>query len=363
MAEDINSKEIQKLTEQMQTLQIEFEEMSNKYLVSIKEIQFKEMENKDIRQQLKNIKQENNELKEANIDLMRNQNEFENERNNIFKPLSLQLDKSYSSVSRLQTTLNQKIKIIKELKMENTQIRESNAMYMQKFEVFDDKLNQKEIKMNKLNKEIHELKCENDVLSQKLLECKSDFLFVRKQQVVDEEKVPIELLEIKESEINVIVTDLYEDGCSDNEQFITSRSSSTGPADSEYFDGVQPLILNKSANTLHIPQKSIDGRKTSICLSLNDLASIMEKNKKMNSFRSALINICDEEQNDFNDDNLMISNSENRLLVETHLEIQNGLKLKIKKKQKRINALKEQNDALRMTLSKKSCNLMPWCRA
>merc|ERR1712228_268246 len=194
--------------------------------------------------------------------------------------------------------------------------------------------------------------------------CKSDFLFVRKQQVEDEEKVQIPLFERTESDIKVIVTDLYEDGASENDQLNgSSRSASTGPTDSAYFDGVEPLILNQSANTLHIPQKSIDGRKQSICLSLNDLASIMEKNKKMNSFRSALINIYDDEQgvNEFDDDNVM--KSESRLLVETHLEIQNGLKAKLKKKQKRINALKEQNDALRMTLSKKSCNLMPWCRA
>ena len=61
--------------------------------------------------------------------------------------------------------------------------------------------------------------------------------------------------------------------------------------------------------------------------------------------------------------------NENKILVETHIEIQKTLKSQLAKRDKeitekkaRINNLREQKRTLEMKIAKKSCNLVPWCK-
>ena len=164
----------------------------------------------------------------------------------------------------------------------------------------------------------------------------------------------------------------------------------------------------------------ISGRKTSITLRLNDLASIISNAKDSNRNLGKLESI-DSERGVFNDvrDQLLKVQSErdlvdneeyvddqdgvlmdiedrkddetkekeieivmktkneeieklkneNKVLVETHLEIQKTLKSQLEKRDKeitekkaRISNLREQKRTLEMRIAKKSCNLVPWCK-
>merc|ERR1712130_97540 len=110
----------------------------------------------------------------------------------------------------------------------------------------------------------------------------------------------------------------HQSGYSDMSPSIRSQST-TGPTDTAYFDGMQPLILERGG----------DDRKTSVILSLDDLSSIMnnDKNKKINSFRSALerMNETKSEENAMNE-RIEQMKEDMHLLIETNIEIQDALK-------------------------------------
>eukprot|EP01083_Nonionella_stella_P014189 39898_1 len=384
-ASDDTDSELQK---HLQDLQQELEDLKDQYQVSVQNEKVISLEKNEIAMELDRLKEENSDLACSNEQLQSIQDTMQMERTHVLGPTLMDLESSHHEKSQLKSELKENKQNMKKLNTENIKIKQENEQYKLGLEQIDGQLRRKEIdsqhNIKILHKNIAELKHENEELNKKLTKYEMDLDSFQRQD--EEEKVPFQLLNhYAGGEIEINVIDVEED----DHGSIASDIPQTPNLD------YGPLILNKPS--------IISSRKRSIVLSFNDLASVLQRSEANNnmsvsslrcnllqrqrtSSRSVLhtpdidegreMQLIDydlhqkemhmdtdhhDKEIEERDDEIKRLKLENKMLLDAHLEIQGLLKARLKKKQKRIDSLKQQNQSLQMRLSKQSCNLIPWC--